>query len=339
MRKTSASVPSKGVPVLLRYTASGVDRDDGLPAWPARTKSPPGGRSPSLDHSGLGMTRSSLTVAHMHENEGSSRRDVGASAPPMRVFIGSTSESLELVDDVAIALDRSSRGDDFQAVPWGERVFAPSGYAIQDLVDAGRGCDFAILLATGDDLTTSRGTTTASPRDNVLLEIGLFIGLLGLKRTFIAVPDGVDLKLPSDLNGLTTVPYPTRDADTTLTHARTILATTRPRMRALGPRLASTAIGASGGAVPSDEAAVVPNEGVIEQLGRIERHLQRNLECQGWTWNLKYNVLRVRSPKGKRHVQVLSEDPAETLSQLSRFARTLRAHGARVHNTILGLDR
>lgn len=257
----------------------------------------------------------------------------------MRVFIGSTSESLELVDDVAIALDRSNRGSDFKAVPWGERVFAPSGYPIQDLVDAGGGCDFAILLATGDDLTTSRGTTTASPRDNVLLEIGLFIGLIGLKRTFIAVPSGVELKLPSDLNGLTTVPYSTRDADTTATHARTILGAVRHQMRTLGPRPADTAVWASAGATPKEEAVAAPIDGTIERLGRVERHLQRNLESQGWTWNLKHNVLRVRSPRGKRHVLVLSEDPAETLNQLSRFARALRAHGLRVHNTILGVAR
>ncbi|MCM3556841.1 nucleotide-binding protein [Janibacter melonis] len=271
----------------------------------------------------------------MHEHDDPSRRDVGTPTPPMRVFIGSTSESLELVDDVAIALDRSNGGTDFKAVPWGELVFAPSEYPLQDLVDTGSACDFAILLATGDDLTTSRGTTTASPRDNVLLEIGLFIGLIGLKRTFIAVPSGVDLKLPSDLKGLTTVPYTTRDADTTATHARFIVGTVRRRMRTLGPRLASTVIEPSAGAVHSDEMAAVPNDATIEQVTEAGDHLQRNLECQGWAWSHKYNVLRVRSPKGKRHVQVISDDPDEALAQLSRFARVLHAHGARVHNTIL----
>lgn len=70
-----------------------------------------------------------------------------------------------------------------------------------------RSCDFAVLLMTADDTTASRGRRKASPRDNVVFELGLFMGALGRDRTFVVSPKGVDLKLPTDLLGVTNVMY------------------------------------------------------------------------------------------------------------------------------------
>ncbi len=42
-----------------------------------------------------------------------------------------------------------------------------------------------------------------SPRDNVMLELGLFSGSLGQERAIMLVDNDSDLKLPSDLNGIT----------------------------------------------------------------------------------------------------------------------------------------
>jgi hypothetical protein len=53
-----------------------------------------------------------------------------------------------------------------------------------------------------DDLLTSRNESTAAPRDNVLFELGLFMGALGRKRTFIVYDRSAKLKLPSDLAGV-----------------------------------------------------------------------------------------------------------------------------------------
>jgi predicted nucleotide-binding protein len=47
--------------------------------------------------------------------------------------------------------------------------------------------DFAILVLTPDDLTQSRGKQQPSPRDNVVFELGLFIGALGRDRVFMVV--------------------------------------------------------------------------------------------------------------------------------------------------------
>ncbi|PSW31288.1 hypothetical protein C9J21_17605 [Photobacterium phosphoreum] len=44
-------------------------------------------------------------------------------------------------------------------------------------------------------------------QDNVLFELGLFIGKLGKRRCFIIMPDNVDLHIPTDLVGVTPAKY------------------------------------------------------------------------------------------------------------------------------------
>ena len=51
---------------------------------------------------------------------------------------------------------------------------------------------------------SSSGDKSAdAPRDNVLFELGLFMGRLGRSRTFVAYNKDAGLKLPSDLAGVT----------------------------------------------------------------------------------------------------------------------------------------
>jgi dolichyl-phosphate-mannose--protein O-mannosyl transferase len=63
------------------------------------------------------------------------------------------------------------------------------------------------LVATPDDLSLSRGKIDATPRDNILFELGLFIGRLGRNRTFLVCNHDHPVKLPSDLNGWTRATY------------------------------------------------------------------------------------------------------------------------------------
>ena len=53
----------------------------------------------------------------------------------------------------------------------------------------------------------SRGAVTDAPRDNIIFELGLFMGVLGHSRTFLIYPRGIDIKIPTDLAGITLLPY------------------------------------------------------------------------------------------------------------------------------------
>ena len=67
--------------------------------------------------------------------------------------------------------------------------------------------DFAIFVLTPDDTGIIRGENKNIARDNVLFELGLFIGTLGKERCFIIKPRDIELYLPTDLLGLTSADY------------------------------------------------------------------------------------------------------------------------------------
>src|SRR3712207_8203503 len=54
----------------------------------------------------------------------------------------------------------------------------------------------SVLVLTPDDLVQSRSADLSGPRDNIVFELGLFMGRLGRGRTFILQPasDGLDRK-------------------------------------------------------------------------------------------------------------------------------------------------
>lgn len=61
--------------------------------------------------------------------------------------------------------------------------------------------DFGVFVATADDLTqTTDGKTVFEPRDNVILEMALYLGALGKHKAFLLVEK--DIKLPTDFSGI-----------------------------------------------------------------------------------------------------------------------------------------
>jgi predicted nucleotide-binding protein len=120
-----------------------------------------------------------------------------------RVFIGSSVEGLELPRKLQLEMDH----DDVDIVPWTERTFRPSNYTVDDLLSQVNRCDFALFVLAPDDSVTSRNVTTAAPRDNTIFELGLFMGVLGRERTLVLKPRGQNVKVPSDLFGLTPIEY------------------------------------------------------------------------------------------------------------------------------------
>jgi hypothetical protein len=99
---------------------------------------------------------------------------------PLRVFIASASEGLEVANAVRKALQEDER---LQPILWNEGTFKPSLTNIESLESELAQSDFAVLTLTPDDQSISRGQMSMEPRDNVLFELGLFMGCLGRERT------------------------------------------------------------------------------------------------------------------------------------------------------------
>ena len=118
------------------------------------------------------------------------------------VFVGSSSQGYKLAQAVQILLN-----DACEVTIWSQGVFGLNQGNLESLVGVLDDFDFAVLVLTPDDLISSNGVETPSPRDNVLFELGLFMGALGRFRTFIIYDKTSNLKLPSDLAGVTAATY------------------------------------------------------------------------------------------------------------------------------------
>ena len=70
---------------------------------------------------------------------------------------------------------------------WHQGVFDLSSGTLESLVAAIDDYDFATLVLTPDDLLEKRDVTGRCPRDNVLFELGLF---MGARRAQVAPPAG-----------------------------------------------------------------------------------------------------------------------------------------------------
>lgn len=123
-----------------------------------------------------------------------------------KVFIGSSSEGLPLAESVQSVLSHNAN---LLVNCWSQGVFRVGNYPMEDLMEELHQTDFAVFVLSPDDYTVSRNTEYYTARDNILFELGLFMGFLGRERTFFIMPDGGDLpyKIPSDLFGLNSAKY------------------------------------------------------------------------------------------------------------------------------------
>ena len=126
-----------------------------------------------------------------------------------RVFIGSSAEGLKIAKAIQYNLDHAAA-----CTIWSQGVFGLSGGTLESLVQTASSFNFAILVLTPDDVTVKRGVTRNSARDNVLFELGLFVGALGRGRTFMVCSRDEQIDLPSDLAGITPATFSSRpDSD------------------------------------------------------------------------------------------------------------------------------
>jgi predicted nucleotide-binding protein len=108
--------------------------------------------------------------------------------------------------DVAHEIQAQLEHDVLSTV-WTDGLFLAGGYPLEILEKAVNDSDFAVAVAQPDDIVETRGARVPTLRDNVLFELGLFMGRLTRYRTILVHPRASGLNLPSDLQGLTLVSY------------------------------------------------------------------------------------------------------------------------------------
>lgn len=146
-----------------------------------------------------------------------------------RIFIGCSSESLEIAHAIQNNLEYSS-----ETTVWSQGVLKLSQSALESLDNALGRFDFAIFVFAPDDITQMRDKTDRVVRDNVLFEFGLFCGRLGKNRCFIVAPRDPKLHLPSDLIGITQATYDSARSDR-IGALGSASSSVRAAVQALGP--------------------------------------------------------------------------------------------------------
>jgi len=122
-----------------------------------------------------------------------------------RTFIGSSTEGLSLATSLSELLRKSEVA---ASEVWNEgTVFGLGTATLEALEQAVLQYDFGVFVFTPDDELRVRGKSKRVARDNVILELGLFIGKLTRRRAFIIRPSKKTIELPSDLLGITTAEY------------------------------------------------------------------------------------------------------------------------------------
>ena len=128
----------------------------------------------------------------------------------IRVFVISSVEAIP----VARAIENAFAHDPFTTIVWPNGVFRVTNYTLESLENELDRCDFAVAIAHPDDQTKVRDEDWPTPRDNVIFELGFFMGRLGRSRAILMEPRGTRVKLPSDLAGITTIRYRFEPKDT-----------------------------------------------------------------------------------------------------------------------------
>jgi hypothetical protein len=129
------------------------------------------------------------------------------------IFIGSSSEQLEVVKEMELHLSK------FAEVTCWDGIFNPGQTFLTDLSRSKDQYDFAIFIITPDDTLVSRGAEYLSTRDNVIFEMGLFIGSIGFERVYCVRDQNIKGKILSDYHGVTFISYNGNRADKNLSQA------------------------------------------------------------------------------------------------------------------------
>src|SRR5436190_13301496 len=124
------------------------------------------------------------------------------------VFIASSTEGLPLAKALELELSPVCTPQGWWSL-FGNESGITNINQVLDLISF----DFAAILLTADDQLLSRGSRADVPRDNLIFELGFFIGAMGgLDRALFITPkqSAESYRLPSDLLGIGSLKYDAR---------------------------------------------------------------------------------------------------------------------------------
>jgi hypothetical protein len=127
-------------------------------------------------------------------------------AKPKRVFIGSSTKYIKLAHAFRMTFEHDT---DLSVEVWDISNWRDMYDNLTSLIGFLDQFQFGIFLLTPDEQLAK--TTTKDkldvPRDNVIFELGMWLGRAGRDRTWHVVPSNVNVKIPTDLNGLNAIKY------------------------------------------------------------------------------------------------------------------------------------
>ena len=131
------------------------------------------------------------------------KQEADADCGKTKIFIGSSCEGLDVARKIKACLKHDAHVD-----TWADGLFDRPGQAyIEVLENVLLNYEYGIFVFSPDDKVFSRGQISEMPRDNVIFEYGMFLGKHSRRRAFFIVPRGIDIKLMTDVLGITSLDY------------------------------------------------------------------------------------------------------------------------------------
>lgn len=121
-----------------------------------------------------------------------------------KLFIISSVESLPVAESILCNLEHV----EVEVQLWSDTNRFDAGSNVLNVLEEHvKKSDFSLAIFSDDDDVISRGDSLKAPRDNVVLELGMFLGRLGKERAFYVLPKNINVKVPTDFNGITPLKY------------------------------------------------------------------------------------------------------------------------------------
>lgn len=159
--------------------------------------------NPSYSMSAAQFNSLNSLFAKSGEILNSDEKDVEIKTAKPKIFVGSSIEGIDVARKIQNELNH-----EFEIIIWNQGIFDRLGLSFLEILEETINTfDFGIFIFTPDDTIQSRGETKKIARDNVIFELGMFVGKLSRKKGFLVHPKSMDLHILSDFNGITKATY------------------------------------------------------------------------------------------------------------------------------------